>query len=67
MDGNVNGFFTQTLLEVWQKGKFKGTYRQFRREIGNLMPPYQSPHFYMVGTSSPDFENQTPFTIKFEN
>ncbi|MEY2856294.1 MAG: hypothetical protein RLZZ74_603 [Cyanobacteriota bacterium] len=67
MDGNVNGFFTQTLLEVWQKGKFKGTYRQFRREIGNLMPPYQSPHFYMVGTPSPDFENQTPFTIKFEN
>jgi metacaspase-1 len=67
MDGNVNGFFTQALLEVWQKGKFKGTYRQFRREIQILMPPYQSPHFYMVGTPNPDFENQTPFTIKFEN
>lgn len=67
MDGNTNGFFTQTLLQVWQSGKFNGSYRQFRREIGNLMPPYQSPHFYTVGTPNPDFENQTPFTINFEN
>ena len=67
MDGNINGFFTQTLLEVWQSGKFQGSYRQFRREIGNLMPPYQSPHFYTVGTPNPGFENQTPFTINFEN
>jgi metacaspase-1 len=63
MDGNTNGFFTQTLLEIWQAGKFQGSYRQFRREIGSLMPPYQSPHFYTAGTPNPDFENQTPFTI----
>lgn len=63
LDGNTNGFFTETLLEVWKQGEFKGAYRDFRRDIGLRMPPWQSPHYYTVGTPDPEFENQSPFTL----
>lgn len=63
LDGITNGFFTQTLLEVWKQGEFKGRYRDFRRDIALLMPPWQSPHYYTVGTTNPEFESQIPFTI----
>jgi hypothetical protein len=67
LDGVTNGFFTQTLLEVWKSGDYQGDYRDFRRDIGLLMPPWQSPHYYTVGTPSPEFENQPPFTISLDN
>ena len=62
-DGDENGLFTASLLEVWKGGKFKGGYRKFREEIVNRMPPWQSPNLYRVGARDLRFERQTPFTV----
>jgi hypothetical protein len=62
-DGARNGLFTQTLLKVWNKGKFKGRYRKFHQDIGLKMPPWQSPNFYRAGVRDARFEAQAPFAI----
>ncbi|HET6201689.1 MAG TPA: caspase family protein [Planctomycetota bacterium] len=62
-DGDRNGLFTEKVLEVWSAGRFRGGYRRLHREIGTRMPPVQTPNYYRVGTPSPSFERQKPFTI----
>jgi metacaspase-1 len=62
LDGDKNGLFTQTLLEVWNDGAFNSGYRTFRRRIARQMPPWQSPNLFIVGASDPTFANQVPFT-----
>lgn len=62
LDGDKNGLFTQTLLEVWSNGAFKSGYRTFRRRIARQMPPWQSPNLFIVGAPDPTFANQVPFT-----
>ncbi|HEY0078786.1 MAG TPA: caspase family protein [Pyrinomonadaceae bacterium] len=62
-DGDKNGLFTQTMLQVWNKGQFKGRYRKFYQEIAQRMPPWQSPNFYRAGLTNPQFEAQNPFTV----
>lgn len=67
-DGTFNGLFTSTLLRVWNngnfkpKGKFKG-YQAFHKSIKKLMPPEQTPQYYLVGKPNTKFEKQQPFTI----
>jgi hypothetical protein len=63
MDGSKNGLFTQQLLSVWNKGKFRGSYRRFYKAIGAKMPPTQSPNFNPVGATNGKFERQRPLTI----
>jgi hypothetical protein len=63
LDGDKNGLFTQTLLQVWGKGKFKGGYRLFRKRIAQKMPPWQSPNLFLVGKSDPRFASQHPFSV----
>ena len=62
-DGFPNGVFTAALLDVWQNGSFRGSYRSLWRQIAAQMPPYQSPNFYTVGRHDPAFEEQQPFSI----
>jgi hypothetical protein len=62
LDGDKNGLFTQTLLEVWNDGAFNSGYRTFRRRIARQMPPWQSPNLFIVGAPDPTFANQVPFT-----
>ncbi|MFF3605794.1 caspase domain-containing protein [Streptomyces sp. NPDC002463] len=62
-DGDVNGAFTEALLQVWDEGSFRGDYRTFHRHIQRRLPPRQSPNLYVTGTPSPDFLNQRPFTV----
>lgn len=62
-DGAFNGLFTGTLLQVWNGGKFKGSYSRFHRAIADRMPPDQSPNYFTVGLRSRTFERQKPFTI----
>lgn len=62
-DGAFNGLFTGTLLQVWNGGKFKGSYSRFHRAILDRMPPDQSPNYFTVGIRSRAFERQKPFTI----
>ena len=63
LDGDKNGLFTQTLLQVWNNGKFRGGYRTFHKRIVQKMPPWQSPNLYTVGAPSTKFTRQHPFTV----
>jgi len=63
LDGDRNGLFTQTLLGVWDNGRWKGGHRKFWKAIGSKMPPTQSPNFFRTGVSDPKFRRQTPLTI----
>ncbi len=64
-DGEKNGLFTGTLLKVWGKGKFKGSYGRFYKEIVKQMPLWQHPKLSLVGDShlGIHFKAQQPFTI----
>lgn len=62
-DGKRNGLFTSKLLNVWNKGNFKGNYREFYDKICSLMPPYQNPNYYRTGQINPTFEKQQVFEI----
>jgi hypothetical protein len=63
MEGNKNGLFTETLLKVWDNGRFNGRYHHFRNEIASLMPPTQSPKYTIVGHRERAFEHHRPFVI----
>src|SRR5262245_13145561 len=62
-DGDKNGLFTQTLLEVWANGAFEGGYHAFRDAIAQRMPPTQSPNYLVTGAANAAYEAQKPFTI----
>lgn len=62
-DGDVNGLFTEKLLEVWDDGNFQGSYRKFYKRILNQMPPEQSPRHYIIGSKDTAYNNMKPFTF----
>lgn len=62
-DSVDNGTFTSALLQIWNNGSFRGTYRSFCQQIISLMPPTQTPNYYFIGLDNPDFEKQNPFSI----
>ncbi|MFI1397218.1 caspase family protein [Streptomyces sp. NPDC020681] len=62
-DGPVNGKFTGTMLEVWDRGAFRGGYRAFHRDVVRNMPATQSPNFYVTGSPGDAFLEQRPFTV----
>ncbi|WP_175407292.1 caspase family protein [Streptomyces sp. TRM64462] len=62
-DGPVNGKFTETLLDVWNKGAFRGGHRAFHRAIVRRMPASQSPNLYVAGRPDAAFVAQRPFTV----
>lgn len=63
LDGTFNGLFTGTMLRVWANGSYSGNYRKFHENIVLRMPPDQTPNYYFVGTPSPAFESEEPFSI----
>ncbi len=63
LDGDRNGLFTQTLLGVWDDGRWEGGHRKFWKTIGSQMPPTQSPNYFRTGVPDPKFRRQTPLTI----
>lgn len=62
-DGDRNGLFTETLMEVWEDGAFSGGYRSFREKIVTRMPAEQTPNYFVIGAPNPKFEKEIPFTI----
>jgi hypothetical protein len=62
-DGEVNGLFTEKLLEVWAGGDFSGDYKDFYDSISAKMPPTQSPGLEKLGVISAEFLAQKPFSI----
>jgi len=63
-DGDVNGLFTEKLLQVWDSGRFKRSYRLFQRAIKRRMPPSQQPNYFVVGSTDKAFEHQRPFAVE---
>jgi len=62
-DGDANGLFTGTLRTVWKDGAFKKPYSNFRTAIVDLMPPDQTPNYYVTGRADATFAKQSPFTV----
>jgi metacaspase-1 len=62
MDGEHNGAFTEQLLQVWNHGRFKGSYSAFHARIRAAMPASQSPNLFVLGPAA-SFLAQTPFTV----
>lgn len=62
-DGARNGVFTARLLDVWNNGKFKGSYSGFHKNIVQGMPLDQVPQLSPAGDGSQAFLRQRPFTI----
>lgn len=65
MDGPQNGAFTGALLQVWDNGRFKGDYREFRNRIdATIGSPSQTPQLFDRLISDPDFVGHRPFTLQ---
>lgn len=62
-DGPFNGLFTSRLLQVWNGGKFDGTYKDFYERILELMPPDQTPNLFWGSKEDRAFLNSRPFTL----
>jgi len=63
LDGEKNSMFTGMLKRVWDSGKYSRNYKEFRGDIVKLMPPSQTPSYYLVGAPDLAFEAQVPFTL----
>ena len=62
-DGDKNGLFTQSLLEVWNNGEFTGDYRELWKQVQAKMPQDQSPNFFTLGDTT-EFASEQPLTVK---
>jgi hypothetical protein len=62
MDGDHNGAFTEQLLQVWNHGKYHGTYTRFHAAIKAKMPSTQSPNFFTLGPAA-KFAREQPFSV----
>jgi len=62
-DGDKNGLFTGTLLEVWRDGAYKGGYSKFVHDIVTRMPIDQKPWLFPAGARNAKFRRQKPFTV----
>lgn len=61
MDGDHNGAFTEQLLQVWDHGKYRGSYAKLHAAIKSRMPASQSPNLFTLGPAA-RFLKQQPFT-----
>ena len=62
MDGAHNGAFTEQLLQVWNNGRYKGTYSKFHAAIKSRMPATQTPNLFTLGPATA-FAQQQPFNV----
>jgi metacaspase-1 len=60
MDGMSNGLFTETLLGVWDEGRWQGDYPSFHQAIVAKMPQEQQPNLMQVGDSASGFQAEDP-------
>jgi len=63
-DGDRNGAFTGALRKVWDKGKFRGSYRALHKQVLNHLPPYQSPNLFLTGAHDPGFISANALELK---
>ena len=63
IDGPDNGAFTGALLEVWDGGRFEGTYQDFHAAIRAELPRTQSPNLMLMGAAAPALAREQPFRV----
>ncbi|MEY2518582.1 MAG: metacaspase [Verrucomicrobiota bacterium] len=61
-DGIQHGKFTETLLAVWDNGKFSGNYTSFVQAIQKKMPEDQVPQLYVYGPDT-SAASRKPFAL----
>jgi hypothetical protein len=62
MDGDHNGAFTEQLLQVWNDGRYRGSYSKFHATITSRMSATQTPNFFSLGPAAA-FARQQPFSV----
>lgn len=62
-EGSENGVFTHLIKQVWDGGKFSGTYMDMNKQINQLIGDFQHPGFSRVGDTSMNLADMKPFTI----
>jgi hypothetical protein len=62
MDGDRNGAFTERLLNVWDRGAYRGSYTAFHAAIRAKMPRSQEPNLFTLGAVA-SFAKQQPFSV----
>jgi hypothetical protein len=63
LDGSKNGLFTETLLNVYGNGAYKGNLKAFHKAIVAQMPFTQTPNYFVIGAKNAKFEAAPPFAI----
>lgn len=64
-----NSIFTEKLKEVWDNGKFSGTYAEFFEKVKekvmalDFLPTVQTPNLFPLGKKNPAFDHAKPFEI----
>lgn len=61
-----SGRFTYAINALFNQGAFNGTYKDFHREIVDLLKrpvKSQTPGHMLVGREDPEFDNQPPFKL----
>ena len=73
LPGESNSLFTESLISVWQDGKFSGTYRDFHAAINKEMDRRldarnkknaQEAQYLIIPHTNHNFESEKPFSIK---
>jgi len=62
-----DGLFSCTLFEVWNEGRFDGTFYDLYQEVRDhpvVDPSGQEPRIAMVGAADPEFPRQPAFRLK---
>ncbi|MBC7541440.1 MAG: caspase family protein [Candidatus Sericytochromatia bacterium] len=63
LDGDDMGLFTETMLEIWDQGRYAGGYREFFQAIVAEMPSYQTPTWLQLGDIDDAFSSLRPFKV----
>jgi hypothetical protein len=63
LDGDENGLFTETMLMVWDQGRYTNGLRRFFRSVLAEMPSYQTPNLLRLGPADKAFEALRPFKV----
>ena len=61
-DGSKNSLFTEYLLKVWKRGRFKGGHKALHGQVNELIPMGR-PNYLPLGKKLASFTRSTPFII----
>lgn len=62
-EGDNHGFFTENLLRIWDKGKFRKSYKRLNKQINESMGERQNSQYIRFGTTDRNFTLSKPFRI----